>query len=57
VELELPVHLFPIERLGLLLRDPNEDDLIPHLPLPPKVIADVLFLFFVLELVSPTGPA
>jgi hypothetical protein len=52
VELELPVHLLPVERLGLLLRDPDEDDLIPHWPLPSNLIGDVVLLLFVVELVN-----
>src|ERR1022692_4560324 len=51
-ELEPSVHLFPIERLGLLLGYPDKDNCIPHWPLLAEVVGDVVFPFFVFELVN-----
>ena len=52
VELKLPVHLLPVERLGLFLRHPDEDNAVAHLPLPAEVVGDVVLPLFVLELVN-----
>ena len=52
VELKPPVHLLPVERLGLLLRHPDEDNAVTHLSLPAEVVGDVVLSLFVLELVD-----
>jgi hypothetical protein len=52
VELKLPVHLFPVERLGLLMRHPDEDNAVAHLTLPAEVVGDVVLPLFVIELVD-----
>jgi hypothetical protein len=52
LELKPPVHLLPAERMRLLLSYPNENDPIPHLPLPAEVVGDVVFPLFVIELVN-----
>src|ERR1035437_1648257 len=52
VDLKPPVHLFPVERLGLLLRHPNEDNAVAHLSLTAEVVGDVVLPFLVMELVD-----
>ena len=51
-ELEPSVHLFPVERLGLLLGYPDEYDAIPHGPLLAEVVGDIVLPFFMVELVN-----
>jgi hypothetical protein len=48
-ELELPAHLLPAESSRLLLCHPDEDDLVPHTPLPPQLIGGIIFAFRVFE--------
>src|SRR3974377_1110689 len=52
VELKLAIDLLPIESLRLLLCHPEEDDSTPPLPLPAKVVGNIVFPFLVLELVN-----
>ena len=43
MECELPVSLLPVERLGLLLCYPDEDNPLPYLPLPAELVGDAAF--------------
>src|SRR6516164_9637776 len=52
VELKLAVDFLPIESLRLLLRHPDEDNSISHLPLPTKLVGNIVFPFLVLKLVN-----
>src|SRR5579862_7833692 len=52
IELELSVDLCAVERLRLLLRHTNEDDLVPHPAPPPKAVGDIVLAFFVIELIN-----
>src|SRR5882724_3851587 len=52
IELKLAVDLRAAERFRLLLRHPDENDLIPHAPLPAEVVGDIVFSLFVLKLIN-----